>query len=69
MPTLTDAYESVAQSLRTFGYPDVTSGMIREIHEAMGHGVVETELPHGIIGRFAFSQLNEHADLLAKLKD
>lgn len=69
MPKLQDAYEAIARSLREFGYPDVTSAMIRETHKAMKEGKEGADLPHGIVGRFASSQLEEHADVLAKLRD
>jgi len=66
-PTLTDAMKAVAASLREFGYPDVTHQMIREIYDAWLAGKRGEDLPHGIIGRFAESQISEHANLLAGL--
>lgn len=64
--TLQDAYEAVARSLREFGYPDVNASMIREVHNAMKSGV---DLPHGVIGLFAKSQLEENPVGLAQLSD
>ena len=53
-------YEAIARSLREFGYPDTTAAMVEEIHEAKRAG--EGVLPHGIVGMFADSQLNEAAE-------
>lgn len=55
-----DIYIQIARNLRDFGYPDVTSVMIKEIHEAMKAG--DEEIPHGIIGMFAKDQLAERAN-------
>jgi hypothetical protein len=63
--TLSDAYEAVARSLRQFGYPDATAGMIRETHEAMKRG--DERMPHGIIGMFAQRQLDEVREKLDQL--
>lgn len=52
-------YESIAQALRTFGYPDCTAEMIKEVRKAMAKGKTEGALPHGIIGRFAEDQLKD----------
>lgn len=65
--TLTEAYEAVAQSLRDFGYPDVTATMVREAHAAMKQG--ERTLPHDIVGQFAQSQLEVVGDALDRLPD
>jgi hypothetical protein len=60
MTQLTEAYAAVAGSLKEFGYPDVTTEMIREIHDAIK---AEAPLPHGVIGRFARDQIEEYASL------
>lgn len=62
--SLSDAMESVARSLREFGYPDVTAPMIREIFDAWE---ADKELPHGVIGLFAKSQFEEVADKIKSL--
>ncbi len=54
-PELT--YRAIAHNLREFGYPDVTTSMIREVHEAMNAG--DPELPHGVVGMFAREQIAE----------
>lgn len=61
---LNDAMETVARSLRVFGYPDVTASMIREIYDAWEG---EKQLPHGIIGQFAKAQFDEVSDKLKAL--
>lgn len=48
-------YDAIRDNLREFGYPSVTSDMLREIHEAMVRG--EKKLPHGVIGMFAEDQI------------
>lgn len=60
LTTLQRGYEAVARNLREFGYPDVTAGMVAEIHDAMKSG---KELPHGVIGMFAKSQMEERPDI------
>lgn len=50
-------YEAIAKSLREYGYPDVTAAMVEEIHEAKR--AEEAVLPHGIVGMFADSQLDD----------
>ena len=55
-PILTATYELIARNLREFGYPDAEASMIREVHEAMKEN---RDLPHGVIGMFAKSQLKE----------
>lgn len=66
------ACETVAKSLREFGYPDVTGDMIAEVMHAWVDGKRGEELPHGIIGRFAESQFDEIEDnfpgTIARLK-
>lgn len=65
--TLSNAMEAIAKSLRDFGYPDVTGPMIREVYDAWVAGKRDDELPHGIVGRFAESQIEEHAAALSRL--
>jgi hypothetical protein len=65
-PTLTQVYSAIAASLVEFGYPDATAEMVRATHEAMKRG--DSEMPHGIVGMFAQSQLDEIADALTRLK-
>jgi hypothetical protein len=62
--TLRDAYETVARSLREFGYPDATADMIRDTHNAMKAG---EPIPHGIVGMFAQRQLEEAGEALDRL--
>lgn len=50
------SYAAIAQSLRDFGYPDVTARMVEDTHGAMQRG---EQLPHGIIGMFAARQLKD----------
>lgn len=47
---------ALAQSMREFGYPDVTDAMAGEVLDAY---VNQDELPHGVIGMFLKSQLDE----------
>jgi len=54
------AYESIAKSLRDFGYPDVTSSMVKDTHAAMIKG---EPIPHDIVGAFAESQLKEALEM------
>jgi 7-cyano-7-deazaguanine synthase in queuosine biosynthesis len=49
-------YKTIAKMLQEFGYPDCTPEMIEETHKAI---VAEQELPHGIIGMFAYCYINE----------
>lgn len=67
-PTMADACEAIAKSLVEFGYPDATASMVWDCWEAFKAGKFESEMPHGVIGRFAFSQLGENASWLLKLK-
>lgn len=68
-PKLQDAYDAVAKSLVEFGYPDCTSKMVQDVHEAIRAGKPENKMPHGIVGAFAYSQVNEHLALFNQLKD
>jgi hypothetical protein len=49
----------LANSLRDFGYPDVTTAMIEDILREYRAGKRGADLPHGIIGRMAEAQLVE----------
>lgn len=66
-PTLQDAYSAIAKSLVEFGYPDCTAKMVEETHVAIKAGKAEEDMPHGIVGRFAYSQLTDNAEWLDKL--
>lgn len=59
MVTLKHLKASIAKSLVDFGYPDVTPKMIGDIYAAYRKGKREHELPHGVIGMFAGSQIKE----------
>lgn len=48
--------DAMAKSMREFGYPDVTSEMADEILTA--YLAVEA-LPHGVVGMFLKSQMDE----------
>ena len=49
-----------AKSLRYFGYHDVATEMIREIHTAWHDG---RELPHGIIGQLAVRNFEDYPNI------
>jgi hypothetical protein len=53
----TEVYNAIALSLREFGYPDAKASMIMGTYNAMNEGRKEADLPHGVIGRFAYSQI------------
>ncbi|KKM95725.1 hypothetical protein LCGC14_1185370 [marine sediment metagenome] len=57
LAVLEEGYKEIARNLREFGYPDATTQMIRETHEAMQNGA---KLPHGIIGMFAKAQIERY---------
>ena len=63
--TLQTAYETVARSLREFGYPDASADMVKATHDAMKAG--NPKMPHGIVGMFAQSQLQEAGTALDNL--
>lgn len=63
--TINSAYEAVARSLREFGYPHASAEMVRDTHAAMKAGAAE--MPHGIVGMFAESQLKEAGEALDRL--
>lgn len=50
---------AIAKSLREFGYPDADAGKIEDIRAAYRDGQRGENLPHGILGRFAESQIEE----------
>lgn len=52
---------ALAESMREFGYPDVTDEMAGEILDAY---VAKKDLPHGVIGMFLKSQLDDLAEAL-----
>ena len=64
--TLSDIYETIARSLREFGYPDATAATVRETHAAMKSG---EGIPHGIVGRFAEGQLIDYGNELDRLEE
>lgn len=68
-PTRRTAYQSIANNLIDFGYAGVTADMIADTHAAMKDGKKGKELPHGIIGMMAESQLAEHADKINSLPE
>lgn len=61
-------YEHIAKNLRDFGYPTCAAREIKDTHVAMSKG---EPLPHGVIGAFAKSQIEEHveAGLLAEVPE
>ena len=60
MATRAQLTEAVAESLRDFGYPDVTAAMVGEVLDAWNAGKRGLdELPHGVIGIFCESQFND----------
>ncbi len=58
---------ALAQSMREFGYPDVTDEMVGEVLDA--YVANKTELPHGVIGMFLKSQLDELSESGLVLSD
>jgi hypothetical protein len=68
MTTKADAFEAIARSLREFGYLDTTADMVRDCWTKIEGGHSEEEMPHGIVGRFAYSQLNENRSWIKKLR-
>ena len=53
---------AIARSLREFGYPDVSTEMIGEVWDAYAAGKTGFDLPHGVVGMMAESQLDEIAE-------
>ena len=52
-------YENIARSLVEFGYTDVTADMIKDCHEAFKEGKSLDDMPHGIVGMFAYKQIDD----------
>lgn len=65
--TKKDGFESVAKSLREFGYPDASAEMVEATWNAMERG--DDEMPHGVVGMFAKSQLDEVRERFRELPD
>jgi len=59
--------EGISKSLIEYGYPDASPQVIAEIYDAFKAGRRFPELPHGIVGGFAESQLKEIEELLKVL--
>lgn len=60
-------FEAVASSLRDFGYPDANWKMVHETWLAMQ--AKKKTMPHGVIGMFAKSQLEEVMEKFVNLPD
>lgn len=54
-------FNAIAKSLVEFGYQGITASMIEDVWNAMKKG--EEKLPHGVIGAFAESQLNDACEM------
>jgi hypothetical protein len=61
--------KSIAKGLREYGYPDTSPAMINEILVEYRTGKRDLELPHGVIGAFASSQLDELYDQAEEAKE
>jgi len=59
--------DGIAKALREFGYPDCTAEMVGDVYDAYKTGKRFPDLPHGIIGGFAESQIKEVEDLVKVL--
>ena len=59
-PTRVQVCSHIASGLREFGYPDASLEMVSDTLDAMQRG--HDEMPHGIVGMFAQSQLQELID-------
>lgn len=57
--TRLEVTEAVSKALVDFGYPDCSPEKVDEILTAYVDGKRGGELPHGILGRFAESQLED----------
>jgi hypothetical protein len=67
--TKREIVKSVSSGLIEFGYPDAKPPMITAILDAYLAGKRGSDLPHGVVGRFAerqFEQLEEAGLDLAK---
>lgn len=58
--TLARVAELTAKDLRTFGYPQTTEQMIKDVWWAMKRG--DKEMPHDVIGAFAQRNIQECLD-------
>ena len=58
-PEPEQVYESIASSLRKYGYDDCTSDMIQDVDIAMTKAARDKVLPHFIIGMMASNKLKE----------
>lgn len=56
--------DAISRSLVEFGYPDCTPEMIGEIYDEFKAGKRFPDLPHGIIGGMAESQMKEAYEAL-----
>ncbi len=59
MDILKKGIEAQAQSLREFGYPDVTAEMVKDAHTKWMAGEAAT----GVIAMFSESAFNEHPEI------
>lgn len=50
---------SISKSLIDFGYPDADTEVCGQIYDAFKEGKRFPDLPHGVLGGFAESQLSE----------
>lgn len=66
--TQSSCFELIAKSLRTFGYPSANAQMIKDTWDALEEGKRGHDLPHGIIGMFAESQLLEVQQEIRSMK-
>ena len=57
MATKQQICEAVSKSLVEFGYPDATPDLITDIYDAYKGGKAEKDMPHGILGAFAYKHL------------
>jgi hypothetical protein len=65
-------FTAIAKSLVEFGYHDCTAEMVSDVYEAMKDGKKDyPDLPHGVVGAFAKSQINDAIDMeiLAPVND
>lgn len=57
--TRSDVSAPVAKSLREFGYPTVTTEIVKTTLDAWLDGKREHDLPHGVVGMMAGRQFDE----------
>lgn len=71
--TRTDVSRPIAASLRDFGYPDVTTEMVKAVLDAWLTGARGHDLPHGVIGMMTERQIEDVEDVrpgtFARLED